>query len=118
MKILIVDDETINRALLANMLHNAGYTDCVVAESGEEALRLFEQETPDLVLLDVVMPGMSGFDVAPLIRSKADGSYLPSCSSLRLKTKKVWCVVSKWAATISLLSHLIGIFWSLKFVLI
>ncbi|MEC8231473.1 MAG: fused response regulator/phosphatase [Pseudomonadota bacterium] len=88
MKILIVDDETINRALLANMLHNAGYTDCVVAESGEEALRLFEQETPDLVLLDVVMPGMSGFDVAPLIRSKADGSYLPILFITALEDKE------------------------------
>lgn len=83
MKILIVDDETINRALLANMLHNAGYTDCVVAESGEEALRLFEQETPDLVLLDVVMPGMSGFDVAPSFAARLTVVTYPSCSSLR-----------------------------------
>ena len=77
MKILIVDDEAINRTLLTNMLYNAGYKQCVEAVNGIEALDKFTKEQPDLVLLDVVMPGLSGFDVAPKIRQLATGPYLP-----------------------------------------
>ena len=77
MKILIVDDEFINRSLLSNMLFNAGYKDCVEAKDGEEAMELFKQHKPDLVLLDVVMPGLSGYDVAPQIRALTQGPYLP-----------------------------------------
>ena len=51
MKILIVDDESINRTLLANMLYNAGYKDCVEAANGVDAIELFVEEKPDLVLL-------------------------------------------------------------------
>jgi len=88
MKILIVDDETINRTLLANMLYNAGYEDCIAAENGEEALELFKQEQPDLVLLDVVMPGMSGFEVAPQIRAISDSTYLPILFITALEDKE------------------------------
>ena len=77
MKILIVDDEPINRAMLVSMLSEAGFTDCVEASCGNDALAIVEQAIPDLVLLDVVMPGMSGFEVAPQIRNLADGRYLP-----------------------------------------
>lgn len=77
MKILIVDDEAINRTLLTNMLYNAGYKKCVEAVNGIEAIEKFTEEQPDLVLLDVVMPGLSGFDVAPKIRQLAKGPYLP-----------------------------------------
>ena len=77
MKILIVDDEAINRTLLTNMLYNAGYKKCVEAVNGVEAIEKFIEEQPDLVLLDVVMPGLSGFDVAPKIRQLAKGPYLP-----------------------------------------
>jgi len=77
MKILIVDDEEINRVMLLSMLGEAGFTDCVEADCGEIALDIVEQSLPDLVLLDVIMPGMSGFDVAPRIRALAEGQYLP-----------------------------------------
>ena len=59
-KILIVDDEAINRTLLTNMLYSAGYKHCIEAVNGEEAIQHFIEEQPDLVLLDVVMPGLSG----------------------------------------------------------
>ena len=88
MKILIVDDEAINRSLLANMLHNAGYGQCVEAVDGIEAVKKFKNEKPDLVLLDVVMPGLSGFDVAPIIRELAKGSYLPILFITALEDKE------------------------------
>lgn len=77
MKILIVDDESINRILLVNLLENAGYTDCIEAANGAEAIDKYKREQPDLVLLDVVMPDMSGFDVVKHLRSHATEHYLP-----------------------------------------
>ena len=77
MRILIVDDESLNRFLLSHMLEEAGYTDCYEAESGREALQLAEKIKPDLVLLDIVMPDMDGFEVAPKLKQIAGDIYLP-----------------------------------------
>ncbi|GFD68006.1 fused response regulator/phosphatase [Alteromonas sp. KUL106] len=88
MKILIVDDESINRTLLTNMLYSAGYKNCIEAVNGIEAIKLFDEEQPDLVLLDVVMPGLSGFDVAPKIRKRAKGTYLPILFITALEDKE------------------------------
>lgn len=88
MKILIVDDESINRMLLMNMLLNAGYDNCVEAANGKEAIEKFKKEKPDLVLLDVLMPGMSGFEVAPAIRALDDGTYLPILFITALEDKE------------------------------
>ena len=77
MRILIVDDESLNRFLLAHMLEEAGYTDCYEAESGREAIQLANRIKPDLVLLDVLMPDMDGFEVAPVLKKMAGDIYLP-----------------------------------------
>ena len=70
--ILIVDDDAINRRLLEAILQPRAY-DTRTACSGEETLRMVELQAPDLILLDVMMPGMSGFEVAE--RLKADERY-------------------------------------------
>lgn len=77
MRILVVDDESLNRFLLVHMLEEQGYTECYEAQSGHEALELAQRVSPDLVLLDVIMPGMSGFDVAPKLKEMAGDNYLP-----------------------------------------
>lgn len=77
MRILIVDDDPFTRFLLTHMLEDAGYTDCYEAESGEEALLLAEKVIPDLVLLDIMMPGIGGFEVAPKLKQSAGDIYLP-----------------------------------------
>lgn len=61
--ILIVDDEKINRALFAAQLARASYR-TLVAENGEAGIRLAGDMLPDVILLDVMMPGMSGYEVA------------------------------------------------------
>lgn len=61
-KILIAEDEPDMRAILVGMVENAGY-EVIPAEDGEKALELAEKERPDMILLDVVMPKMSGFEV-------------------------------------------------------
>jgi class 3 adenylate cyclase/CheY-like chemotaxis protein len=71
-KILVVDDTPTNVKLLADLLTVKGYA-VVTAASGAEALARIEAERPDLVLLDVVMPGMSGYEVCKRIRADFGG---------------------------------------------
>ena len=75
-KILVVDDTPKNVKLLADLLTVKGYT-VVTAPSGPEALALVEAERPDLVLLDVVMPEMSGYEVCRKIRENPATGFLP-----------------------------------------
>jgi adenylate cyclase len=75
-KVLVVDDTPQNVKLLADLLGVKGYA-VVTASSGAEALALVEAERPDLVLLDVVMPGMSGYEVCRKIRDNPATGVLP-----------------------------------------
>jgi len=75
-KILVVDDTPRNVKLLADLLTVKGYS-VVTAASGREALALVEAERPDLVLLDVVMPEMSGYEVCRAIRAQPATAMLP-----------------------------------------
>ena len=67
-RILVVDDEVAIRESLRMTLEYEGY-ECILASTGQEALSLVERETPDLVLLDVKMPGMDGIDVLERLRA-------------------------------------------------
>jgi len=67
-RILVVDDEVAIRESLRMTLEYEGY-ECLLAATGQEALSLAERETPDLVLLDVKMPGMDGIDVLERLRA-------------------------------------------------
>ncbi len=74
--ILIVDDDSITRKTLRAVLSKNGYR-VVDADSGAAALEMFSNVKPDLVLLDVVMPGMDGFEVCAQIRSQPEYQTLP-----------------------------------------
>lgn len=76
MKILVVDDQELNRNLLQHMLKFEGF-DVVLAENGRQAIDKCKQEQPDLVLLDVVMPEMDGYETAPLLKKLSTEVYLP-----------------------------------------
>jgi two-component system sensor histidine kinase/response regulator len=75
-KVLVIDDNADNRALAHATLDDEGYT-VILAESGEQALRAFEADAPDCVLLDVRMPGMDGFEVCRRIRALPGGDHTP-----------------------------------------
>lgn len=77
MRILVVDDDPINRFLLINMLEQQGYVDTFEAENGKEAITLTKQVEPDLVLLDAMMPEMDGYEAAPLLKDMAGDIYFP-----------------------------------------
>ena len=75
-KILVVDDIPQNVKLLADILTVEGF-DVVTAASGEEALEKVEAESPDLVLLDITMPGMSGYEVCGRLKANAATKNIP-----------------------------------------
>ena len=75
-KILVVDDEESVAFLLRRHMAAAGY-DTAYAANGEEALQLIEQELPDLVLLDIMMPEMNGFEVCRYLRDHERTKKLP-----------------------------------------
>ena len=74
--VLIVDDEPMARTLLRLMLVRAGFN-VSEAENGSDALSKVKKNRPDIVLLDVMMPGMDGFMVCESIRSHKDMANLP-----------------------------------------
>jgi DNA-binding response OmpR family regulator len=75
-KVLIVDDEASMVAVLQRHVSNAGY-DFASATNGQEALEKIQQDQPDLVLLDLVMPGMNGFETCRRIRENEKTKKLP-----------------------------------------
>jgi two-component system cell cycle response regulator len=75
-RILVVDDIAANVRLLEAKLA-AEYFEVVTASSGPEALEIIERNAPDIVLLDVMMPEMDGFEVCTKIRANAKTRFLP-----------------------------------------
>jgi two-component system chemotaxis response regulator CheY len=61
-KILTIEDSAFERKAIINMLSKAGYKDIIEAETAEEALEKYKSEKPDLVLLDLRLPGMDGIE--------------------------------------------------------
>jgi diguanylate cyclase (GGDEF)-like protein/PAS domain S-box-containing protein len=74
--LLIVDDEPLVRKLLKMLLEDQGYL-TLTASSGEEALAIVEQQPPDLILLDIMMPGMDGYEVARKLKSDKSMANIP-----------------------------------------
>lgn len=62
-KILVADDSTFMRKILVEILHEAGYTETIEAENGAVALEKIKNDSPALVLLDIIMPEIDGLEV-------------------------------------------------------
>ena len=75
-RILIVDDEPLNIKLLSALLISKGYQ-VLTAGDGKEAIRKVKNERPDLILLDIMMPGMDGFEATKFLKSDADTKNIP-----------------------------------------
>jgi len=90
-KILIVDDSATERHALNDMLTKAGY-DVVTSDNGEDAIVKARQVKPDLILMDVVMPGLNGFQATRAISRDPQTKSIPviMCTSKSQETDKIW----------------------------
>ena len=76
-KILIVDDLLLLRELIRNYLSNEGFRNLYTAENGLQALEMVREIRPDLLILDILMPEMNGFDVCRQIRATPELAHIP-----------------------------------------
>ncbi|MFN3886214.1 MAG: PleD family two-component system response regulator [Aquabacterium sp.] len=90
-KILLVDDSKTELHVLSELLTKKGYQ-VRTAENGEEALRRLQEDKPDLILMDVVMPGQNGFQLTRTITRDPQYASIPViiCSSKNQETDRVW----------------------------
>ena len=90
-KILIVDDSPTERHVLNDMLTKAGY-EVVASDNGEDAIQKAKSLKPDLILMDVVMPGQNGFQVTRSISRNPDTQDVPIiiCTSKGQETDRIW----------------------------
>ena len=75
-KILIADDDQINRMVLESMLSESGY-EVIFAENGQQAIDLYESEKPSIILMDVIMPIMDGYEATRRIKELAKDNVVP-----------------------------------------
>ena len=75
-KIMIVDDEEDIRVSVGQILEVSGY-EVITAEDGQVCFESLQKTMPDLIILDIMMPGMSGWDVAAKIKSNPNWSNIP-----------------------------------------
>ena len=90
-KILIVDDSPTERHVLNDLLTKAGF-EVVTSDNGEDAIQKAKQVKPDLILMDVVMPGLNGFQATRAISRDPDTRTIPIilCTSKNQETDKIW----------------------------
>jgi twitching motility two-component system response regulator PilH len=90
-KILLVDDSKTELHHLSELLSKRGYT-VRTAENGEDAMKRLDEEKPDLILMDVVMPGQNGFQLTRAITRDPRFLDVPviMCTSKNQETDKVW----------------------------
>ncbi len=86
-KILIVDDLQVNRKLLKKMIKSFRDCDVIEANDGDEAIQKFTDEMPDLILMDVNMPVMNGYESATKIKSLATENHVPIIFITALSTE-------------------------------
>lgn len=90
-KILVVDDSKTELHHLSEILGKKGYS-VRTAENGEEAMRRLAEDKPDLILMDVVMPGQNGFQLTRAITRdpRFEGVPVIMCTSKNQETDRVW----------------------------
>jgi len=90
-KVLVVDDSPTERHFLSEILSKQGYQ-VIMAESGEEAMEKAKSQRPDIILMDVVMPGLNGFQATRALSRDEETKHIPviMCTSKGQETDKVW----------------------------
>ncbi|MEE8482082.1 MAG: response regulator [Acidiferrobacterales bacterium] len=89
--VLVVDDSPTDTHVLSEMLQKNGFS-VLTASSGEEGIEIARAQKPDLVLMDIVMPGMSGFEATRAIAKDKETGGIPViiCTTKDQETDKAW----------------------------
>ncbi len=89
--VLIVDDSPTEQHVISNVLEQHGF-DTVVASDGEEAITIAESTHPDVILMDVVMPGMNGFQATRQLSKNPSTSSIPvvMVTTKDQETDRIW----------------------------
>ncbi len=92
-KVLVVDDSRTELMFLSDLLGKNGMT-VRTAQNADEAMRQLAEERPDLILMDVVMPGQNGFQLTRNITRHPDYAGIPviMCTSKNQETDRVWAM--------------------------
>jgi len=90
-RILVIEDTEDNRQIVGDLLSSAGY-ELIEAVDGLEGVATAEREQPDLILMDVVMPGLNGFQATRAISRDPETKSIPviMCTSKSQETDKIW----------------------------
>jgi twitching motility two-component system response regulator PilH len=90
-KVLIVDDSKTETMFLSDLLQKNGFS-VRSAENADDAMKRLKEDRPDLILMDVVMPGQNGFQLTRSINRTPEYSHIPiiMCTSKSLETDRVW----------------------------
>ncbi len=90
-KILVVDDSPTERHVLVELLSQNGYQ-VITAENGEQGIEVAKAELPDLILMDVVMPGLNGYQATRTLTRDEKTKNIPVivCTSKSQETDKIW----------------------------
>ena len=90
-KVMVVDDSPTERTYLENLLKKKGF-DVILVDSGEAAIERSKSEKPDLILMDVVMPGLNGFQATRAITRDEATKHIPViiCTTKDQETDKIW----------------------------
>ncbi|MEJ8847236.1 response regulator [Variovorax rhizosphaerae] len=90
-KVLVIDDSKTELMFLSDMLQKNGYA-VKTAQNADDAMRRLEEERPDLILMDVVMPGQNGFQLTRTLARNPKYENLPIilCTSKNQETDRLW----------------------------
>ena len=90
-RIMVVDDSPTERHVLNDFLTRKGF-EVIIAENGEQAIEKAKAEKPDLILMDVVMPGVNGYQATRTITREDSTRNIPviMCTSKDLPTDRIW----------------------------
>ncbi|VWX57460.1 Protein PilH [Burkholderiales bacterium 8X] len=90
-KVLVVDDSKTELVFLTDLLQKNGFT-VQTAENADDAMRRIEEEQPDLILMDIVMPGQNGFQLTRSIARNPQYAGVPiiMCTSKNQETDRLW----------------------------